>query len=88
MYCTPGPDSSSLIKTEKAVPINPENSAKIRYSVPISFALLERNQRSPHIEISDFFISFIKTGSRFNLNNFITYFEFNSHIISLYNYLY
>jgi hypothetical protein len=60
MYCTPGPDNSNLIRTEKAVPINPENNAKIRYNVPISFALLERNQRSPHIEISDFFISFIK----------------------------
>jgi hypothetical protein len=30
IYCTPGPDSSSLINTEKAVPINPENKANIR----------------------------------------------------------
>jgi hypothetical protein len=55
IYCTPGPDNSNLISTENAVPINPENNAKIRYNVPMSFALLERNQRSPHIEISDFF---------------------------------
>jgi len=54
MYCTPGPDNSSLINTENAVPNNPENSAKIRYNVPISFALLDRNQRSHHIEILDF----------------------------------
>jgi len=60
IYCTPGPDNSNLISTEKAVPINPENNANIRYNVPISFALLERNQRSSHIEILDFFISFIK----------------------------
>jgi hypothetical protein len=60
MYCTPGPDNSNLISTEKAVPINPENNAKIRYNVPMSFALLERNQRSVHIEMSDFFTSFIK----------------------------
>jgi hypothetical protein len=30
MYCTPGPDNSNLIKTEKAVPIKPENKAKIK----------------------------------------------------------
>jgi hypothetical protein len=51
MYCTPGPDSSNLINTENAVPINPENNAKIRYNVPMSFALLDKNQRSLHIEI-------------------------------------
>jgi hypothetical protein len=55
MYWTPGPDNSNLISTEKAVPINPENKAKIRYNVPISFALLDKNQRSVHIEILDFF---------------------------------
>ena len=54
MYCTPGPDSSSLIKTENAVPIKPENKAKIKYSVPISFALLDKNQRSHHRLISPF----------------------------------
>jgi hypothetical protein len=58
IYCTPGPDNSNLIKTENAVPINPENNAKIRYNVPMSFALLERNQRSSHMEILDFFILF------------------------------
>ena len=51
MYWTPGPDSSNLIKTEKAVPNNPLNNAKIRYKVPISFALLDKNQRSHHMEI-------------------------------------
>lgn len=53
IYCTPGPDSSNLISTEKAVPNSPENNAKIRYSVPISFALLDKNQRSHHIDILD-----------------------------------
>ena len=51
MYWTPGPDNSILISTENAVPINPENNAKIRYKVPISFALLDKNQRSHHIVI-------------------------------------
>ena len=55
MYCTPGPDNSNLISTENAVPNKPENSANIRYKVPISLALLDKNQRSHHIEISDLF---------------------------------
>lgn len=38
---TPGLDSSNLIKTEKAVPIKPDNKAKIRYKTPISFAFDE-----------------------------------------------
>ena len=46
IYCTPGPDNSSLINTEKAVPNRPENNANIRYSVPMSFALDDKNQRS------------------------------------------
>ena len=46
MNCTPGPDSSSLISTENAVPIRPLNRANIKYRVPISLALLDRNQRS------------------------------------------
>jgi len=53
MYWTPGPDNSSLIKTENAVPSKPENRANIRYNVPISFALLDKNQRSHHIDMSD-----------------------------------
>lgn len=57
MYWTPGPDSSSLIKTEKAVPSKPENREKIRYNVPISFALLDKNQRSNQREILVFFNS-------------------------------
>ena len=51
MYWTPGPDNSSLINTENAVPSNPENRAKIRYNVPISFALLDKNQRSHQRDI-------------------------------------
>jgi hypothetical protein len=41
----PGADNSNLISTEKAVPRSPENTAKIKYSVPISFALVEKHQR-------------------------------------------
>jgi len=51
MYWTPGPDNSSLISTEKAVPNNPENNEKIRYNVPISLALLDKNQRSHQRDI-------------------------------------
>jgi len=54
IYCTPGPDNSNLISTENAVPNSPENNANIKYNVPISFALLEKNQRSHHILMSDF----------------------------------
>ena len=57
MYCTPGPDNSNLISTENAVPNNPENNANIKYKVPMSLALLEKNQRSHHILMSDFVIS-------------------------------
>jgi len=39
--CTPGLESSNLIRTEKAVPIIPENTEKIKYKVPISLALVE-----------------------------------------------
>ena len=53
IYWTPGPDNSSLINTEKAVPSNPENKANIRYGVSVSFALLDKNQRSHHKPISD-----------------------------------
>ena len=51
IYCTPGPDSSILISTEKAVPNKPENSAKIKYNIPMSFALHDKNQRSHHMDI-------------------------------------
>jgi len=51
IYCTPGPDNSKRISTEKAVPIKPENKANIRYNVPISLALQERNHLSFHIVI-------------------------------------
>ena len=53
MYWTPGPDNSNLIRTEKAVPIKPEKRAKIRYSVPISFALEDKNHLSFHNVIDD-----------------------------------
>ena len=42
--CTPGADNSNLIKTEKAVPIIPAKTAKMRYRVPISLALVDDNQ--------------------------------------------
>ena len=57
MYWTPGPDNSSLISTENAVPSKPENKENIRYNVPISFALLDKNQRSNQREILVFFNS-------------------------------
>ena len=53
--CTPGPDNSNRIKTEKAVPTNPENNAKIKYNVPISFALDEKNHLSSQEETTIFF---------------------------------
>jgi hypothetical protein len=53
IYCTPGPDNSNLINTEKAVPTNPDNKAKIRYKVPISLALEDKNHLSIHKEISE-----------------------------------
>lgn len=48
--CTPGPDNSNLIKTEKAVPISPDSKANIRYSTPISLALEDQNHLSSHNE--------------------------------------
>ena len=51
IYWTPGPLNSNLIKTEKAVPNNPENKAKIRYSVPISLAFEDKNHLSVQSEI-------------------------------------
>jgi hypothetical protein len=54
IYCTPGPESSNLISTENAVPINPENNANIKYRVPISLALDDKNHLSVQSEILDF----------------------------------
>ena len=56
IYWTPGPDSSNLINTEKAVPIKPDNKAKIRYKTPISFALDDKNHLSNHKDILFLFI--------------------------------
>ncbi len=53
IYWTPGPLNSSLIKTEKAVPNSPENKAKIKYRVPISLALEDKNHLSAQSEIVD-----------------------------------
>jgi hypothetical protein len=53
IYWTPGPDNSNLINTEKAVPISPENNAKIKYNVPISLAFDDKNHLSVHREIDD-----------------------------------
>lgn len=66
MNCTPGPDNSKRISTEKAVPANPENIENIKYSVPISLALDDKNQRSFHIVIavSVFLLSFFEDPKR------------------------
>ena len=53
--CTPGPDNSNLISTEKAVPIKPENNAYIKYNTPISLAFEDKNHLSCHKLIPDFF---------------------------------
>ena len=55
IYWTPGPDSSNLISTEKAVPTSPDNNAKIRYKVPISLALDDKNHLSSQSDILFFF---------------------------------
>jgi len=65
MYCTPGPDNSNLIRTENAVPSKPENKAKIKYKVPISLALEDRNQRSNHSDITLCFLSLCFSSSLF-----------------------
>ena len=57
IYWTPGPLNSNLIRTEKAVPNRPENKANIRYNVPISFALEDKNHLSIHNDILEFVIS-------------------------------
>ena len=48
IYWTPGPDNSNLISTENAVPNKPENNAKIKYKVPMSLALDDKNHLSCH----------------------------------------
>src|SRR3979490_2281065 len=67
MYCTPGPDNSKRISTEKAVPINPENNANIKYNVPISLALDDKNHASCYS------VGFFK----FSFSIVVTYFLFN-----------
>jgi hypothetical protein len=54
IYWTPGPLNSNLIKTEKAVPNNPENKANIKYNVPISLALDDKNHLSVQSDMLDF----------------------------------
>ena len=54
IYWTPGPLNSNLIKTEKAVPNNPENKANIKYNVPISLAFEDKNHLSVHNDILAF----------------------------------
>lgn len=39
--------------TENAVPNNPENSANIKYNVPISLAFVDKNQRSNQMLIDE-----------------------------------
>ena len=48
IYWTPGPDNSNLISTENAVPNKPENNANIKYNVPMSLALDDKNHLSCH----------------------------------------
>lgn len=48
-YWTPGAANSNLIRTEKAVPIIPAKTAKIKYKVPMSLAFVENNQRAMYI---------------------------------------
>ena len=38
----------NLIKTEKAVPTNPEKSAYIKYNTPMSLAFEDKNHLSNH----------------------------------------
>ena len=70
MYCTPGPLNSILIKTENAVPNNPENNANIKYRVPISFAFVDKNQRSVHKDIDEikFFLFSIELVCSYSLS--------------------
>ena len=91
MYCTPGPDNSNLINTENAVPIKPENKANIKYIVPISLALQDKNHLSTHSDIIDVFtfnIDFIKKKSFINILMYIslliTYVIFIVHSLPLY----
>jgi hypothetical protein len=55
IYCTPGPLNSILIKTENAVPNNPENSANIKYKTPISLAFVDKNHLSIQTDIDDLY---------------------------------
>ena len=79
MYCTPGPDNSNLIKTEKAVPNNPENNANIKYNTPISLALLDKNHLSNHKDIP---LTFSRQAARFLslFNVFNIFFNFQIFI--------
>jgi hypothetical protein len=58
IYWTPGPLNSILINTENAVPINPENNAKIKYKVPISLAFVDQNHLSVHKDIEEIYSLF------------------------------
>ena len=60
--CTPGPDNSNRINTEKAVPISPDNKANIRYKVPISLAFDDRNHLSNHRDILLLLVMKLKFG--------------------------
>ena len=57
MYWASNPNNSSIISTENAVPSKPENKENIRYNVPISFRLLDKNQRSNQRDIFEVFDS-------------------------------
>ena len=65
--CTPGPDNSNLINTEKAVPTRPENKANIRYNPPMSLALEEKLHLSLNKDISELILPLILLISLFVL---------------------
>ena len=56
IYWTPGPDSSNLINTEKAVPTKPANNAYIKYKTPMSLAFDDKNHLSKNRLIPDLLI--------------------------------
>ncbi len=74
MNCTPGPDNSNLINTEKAVPTKPANKAKIRYKVPMSLAFVDKNhlssQRETLFKNSAFFMEIFEAFSCAGVSNF------------------
>ena len=76
IYWTPGPLNSNLIKTEKAVPNNPENKANIKYNVPISLAFEDKNHRSVHKDKLVFNIGNLASFDWWSSSLFLLFFMF------------